>query len=423
MCARNFVAFSFGKEELQTIKKKMLNWLRPFSIFVYLDNNEYRQEPLRFELLAGAGAAACFEHADEGRGDWVFGHLSYDYKNKVEKRLSSRHPEQIGFSDAFFFCPETVVCIPSGSNELQVHTLNTDAAFILRQILDMPVIADSAVAETEPVNWQYRFSREAYMDSIAHIRQHIEEGDCYELNFCTEAFAIKEIDPLSVFDRLNTLTPAPFAALYRHEDSWLMCASPERFLYREKEGVLSQPIKGTSRRGNDPAADEQLKEALYRNTKERAENVMIVDLVRNDLARSCLAGTIAVPELFGVYTFPQVHQLISTVSGVIKPGVSNKEIIENAFPMGSMTGAPKVMVMELIEKYEHSRRGLYSGTVGYITPKGDFDFNVVIRSLLYSEGSRYLSYQTGGAITYGSDAAAEWEEVRLKAKAMEQVFL
>lgn len=424
MSARTSVSFSFREEELQTIKKKMLNWLRPFSIFVYLDNNEYRHGPQRFELLVGAGPIAFFEHAGEGGGDWLFGHLTYDYKNKIEPKLSSRREEQTGFPDSFFFRPETVAYIPAGSCRLHVSSLNEDPEKVLQHILEQPPAIESILQEKHNINWQYRFTKEAYIDSIAHIRQHIEDGDCYELNFCTEAFAPGTvIDPFAVFDRLNTLNPAPFSALYRNNDAWLMCASPERFLYKEKDSIQSQPIKGTARRGADPETDEQLKAALYNNAKERAENVMIVDLVRNDLARSCKTGTIAVPELFGVYTFPQVHQLISTVSGILKPDIGNLEIIEHAFPMGSMTGAPKMIVMELVEQYERSRRGLYAGTVGYCTPEGDFDFNVVIRSLLYNNASGYLSYQTGGAITYGSDAAAEWEEVRLKAKALEQIFL
>jgi para-aminobenzoate synthetase component 1 len=424
MAVRYHVSYSFGEETLQTIKRKMLNWLRPFSIFAYLDNNNYKHGPSRFELLAGAGATASFGRVDEGDGDWLLGHIAYDYKNTIEPKLSSSHDNKTGFSESFFFCPETVVYIPAGRQELHIDTVHAGAEEILEQVLSMPDKVANTLPDSGPVDWQYRFSREAYLDSIAHIRQHIENGDCYELNFCTEAFAeAKSIDPMSAFDRLNTVNPSPFAALYRTHDSWLMCASPERFLYREKDEVLSQPIKGTARRGNEPEADGLLKEALYHDAKERAENVMIVDLVRNDLARSCTAGTITVPELFGVYTFPQVHQLISTVKGKIRPGAGNQAVIEHAFPMGSMTGAPKVMVMELIEKYERSRRGLYAGTVGYVTPEGDFDFNVVIRSLLYNQNNRYLSYQTGGAITYASDAAAEWEEVRLKAKAMEQIFL
>jgi para-aminobenzoate synthetase component 1 len=424
MSERNVISYSFQKEELQTIKNKMLNWLRPFSIFSYLDNNRYSHAPNRFEMIAGAGSTGSFNTVDTFENDWLFGHLAYDYKNQIEPSLSSRHEEKNGFGDSFYFKPQIVVFIPFGLCELHVAALDAEASTVLNQILEMPseIILENNAASK--VHWQYRFDQENYIRCVEQIRSHIEEGDCYEMNFCTEAFAEgQQIDPWYTFYKLNTLNPSPFAALYRNEDAWLMCASPERFLYKDKNDVLSQPIKGTARRSKDLVQDELLKKELYQNPKERAENVMIVDLVRNDLARSCKVGSVNVPELFGVYSFPQVHQLISTVAGEVKPGMTNREILEHAFPMGSMTGAPKMMVMQLIEEYEQSKRGLYSGSVGYITPQGDFDFNVVIRSLLYNAQTKYLSYQTGGAITYDSDPQLEWEEVRLKAMAMEQVFL
>lgn len=424
MIARTSVTYAFAEDELQQLKNKMLNWLRRFSIFAYLDNNGYTHQPVRFELLAGAGAVAMADQFPHDTEDWYLGHLCYDHKNQVEPGLYSSHPERIGFATTLFFCPETVVCIPFGSTELHIHTRLHSAEAVLQQLLNMPAAVEHQGIAPEAVDWQYRFQLEEYLDRIAQIRQHIEEGDCYELNFCTEAFAtVPELDPVHAFSKLNRLNPAPFAALYRNDDAWLLCASPERFLYRNGDTLLSQPIKGTARRGADPAADEALKHALRNDPKEKAENVMIVDLVRNDLARSCEPGTVQVPELFGVYSFPQVHQLISTVTGQRRPETQNAGIIDQAFPMGSMTGAPKVRVMELIEQYERSRRGLYSGTVGYMMPGGDFDFNVVIRSLLYNASDGYLSYQTGGAITYESDALAEWQETRLKAKAMEQIFL
>lgn len=201
-----------------------------------------------------------------------------------------------------------------------------------------------------------------------------------------------------------------------------MCASPERYLFKDGVKVLSQPIKGTARRDADVTIDSQIKQELRNSIKDQAENVMIVDLVRNDLARSCETGSVHVDELFGIYSFPQVHQMISTVSGELKPGVPFTNAIHYSFPMGSMTGAPKIKVMELIELYEQQRRELFSGTVGYINPEGDFDFNVVIRSLFYNAATQYLSYQTGGAITYDSDPMKEWEEMRLKAWALERIF-
>jgi para-aminobenzoate synthetase component 1 len=202
----------------------------------------------------------------------------------------------------------------------------------------------------------------------------------------------------------------------------MMCASPERYLHKHGNTILSQPIKGTARRGTDTGSDNEIKTALQSSIKDRAENVMIVDLVRNDIARSCKTGSVKVEELFGIYTFPQVHQMISTITGQLKEEEPFTNAIRYSFPMGSMTGAPKVKVMELVEKYEHSRRELFSGTVGYISPEGNFDFNVIIRSLFYNAATRYLSYQTGGAITYDSTPEQEWEEMRLKAWALEKIF-
>jgi para-aminobenzoate synthetase component 1 len=402
----------------------MLNWLRSFSIFSYLDNNEYHHAPCRYEMLAGCNAMQISHSMHCPTNDWWLGHIGYDFKNEIEPTLQSFHSNMIGFGDMLFYQPQTVAYIKTNTTELYIETYCEDAAAILQQLLSMPDSIQNQEGHTSKPVWNYRFQKEQYIGVIEQIRQHIAEGDCYELNFCTEAFAEDiAMDPVYQFHQLNALNPSPFAALYRNEDKWLLCASPERFVYKDADTIISQPIKGTARRSKDAAQDEQLKQALLEDKKERAENVMIVDLVRNDLAKSCEPGSISVPELFGVYSFPQVHQLISTVSGKIRAGITNETLIRNAFPMGSMTGAPKVMVMQLIEQYELSARGLYSGTVGYMDLEGNFDFNVVIRSLFFNASTQYLSYQTGGAITYESIAEAEWEEVRLKANAMEQIFL
>lgn len=395
-----------------------------FSIFSYLDNNEYHHMPCRYEMLAGCNAMQRSHSLDLQEDDWWLGHISYDLKNKIEPKLQSNHIDNIGFEDVVFFQPETVVYIKAGTAELHIETLKDNVAKILDEILSTSEVIVNENSATKKPSWSHRFQKEQYLDVVTQLRKHIEDGDCYEINFCTEAFSEHvEIEPVYQFHKLNSLNPSPFAALYRNDNKWLLCASPERFIFKEGDTIISQPIKGTARRSKDKATDEILKQELFNNKKERAENVMIVDLVRNDLAKSCEVGSINVPELFGVYSFPQVHQLISTVRGKIKEGYSNEMIIKNAFPMGSMTGAPKVMVMQLIEQYELSKRGLYSGSVGYIDPDGNFDFNVVIRSLFYNADTKYLSYQTGGAITYESVPVAEWDEVRLKANAMEQIFL
>jgi para-aminobenzoate synthetase component I len=239
------------------------------------------------------------------------------------------------------------------------------------------------------------------------------------VNLCQEFFAENTLlDPLAVFERLNALAEAPFSAFLRWQRRYLLSASPERFLKKTGRRVVSQPIKGTRRRGKNAEEDEHIRRELAASEKDRAENVMIVDLVRNDLSRHCLPGSVRADELFGIYTFPTVHQMISTVSGALPPGADGLRLLRDAFPMGSMTGAPKVMAMQLIEQYERSRRGLYSGALGYFDPDGDFDFNVVIRSVLYNAESGYVSASVGGAIVYDSDPEQEYEECMLKAEAM-----
>ncbi|WP_462219564.1 anthranilate synthase component I family protein [Ferruginibacter sp.] len=269
-----------------------------------------------------------------------------------------------------------------------------------------------------------RISKSAYIDTIQKLQQHILRGDCYEINFCQEFFAEDAvIDPLYVYHKLIQLSPNPFAALYKLNDKFCICASPERYLKKEGNKIFSQPIKGTSKRDLvNKENDLQNKNYLSANEKEKSENVMVVDLVRNDLSKVCKEGTVKVDELFGVYSFPQVHQMISTISGEIKNDIDWIDIVKATFPMGSMTGAPKKRVMELIEQYEQTKRGLFSGAIGYINPDGDFDFNVVIRSIFYNASTRYLSFQAGGGITFYSDAEKEYEECLLKAEAMRKVL-
>lgn len=408
----------------------MLSRASRFGIFLFLDSNEYTAQGGPYECLAGAGASIVFtpeEQLFEGlnefhiaQQDWLFGHIAYDVKNALESKLSSGHEVKHPFPDLQFFVPEMVMGIETGKNELFIETLKGDPQEIFNDLLRAPILPQEALPQ---LTFTHRITPKEYLDKIAALREHIRNGECYEINFCSEGFCEDvELDPLVAFRRLNAASPAPFAACYRLEDLHLMCASPERYLRKTGSRLISQPIKGTARRGVNDAEDEGLKAALYNSEKERAENVMIVDLMRNDLARSCEVGSIRVDELFGIYTFPQVHQMISTISGNLNADKTFADALKNSFPMGSMTGAPKVKVMELIERYEAARRGLFAGTVGYISPDGNFDFNVVIRSLFYNAATQYLSYQTGGAITWDSDAQSEWEELRLKAAAMERLF-
>ena len=419
---------TFRVYDFEATKYKVLNWAKQFNTFCFLDNHQYQIAPHSVECLLAAGekrmistiAGSALKELEQfimERKSWLFGHLSYDLKNEIEALCSGRI-DQVDFPDLFFFEPEVIIRL--SADEISIEA--DDAAAIFDQVektVNTPLPASDNIVEIKN-----RISNEQYVDYVQKLQKHIARGDCYEVNFCQEFFAEKAIiDPLFVYKKLSGASPNPFSALYRVHDKWLICASPERFLKRNGSTVISQPIKGTSRRVTDDMNEDELnKQTLYNSTKDRSENVMVVDLVRNDLAKVCREGTVHVDELFGIYSFPQVHQMISTVSGELKPQASFEEIIRATFPMGSMTGAPKKRVMELIEQYEQTRRGIFSGAVGYITPNGDFDFNVVIRSIMYNDSSKYLSFQAGSGITFYSQAEQEWEECLLKAEAIKKVL-
>lgn len=418
---------TFRVSDFEATKDKVLNWAKQFSTFCFLDNHQYQIEPHSVECLLAAGqkrmissiagsALHELEQFLDERKSWLFGHLSYDLKNEIEN-ISSRHVDQVGFPDLFFFEPEILIRL--SADEVCIEA--DDALAVFEEIENY---VNNSLPVTGSFQVKNRISKSQYVDYVRQLQKHIARGDCYEVNYCQEFFVEGAIiDPLHVYKRLSETSPNPFSALYRVHDKWLICASPERFLKRNGSSVISQPIKGTSRRAIDNVfTDELNKQTLYNSKKDRSENVMVVDLVRNDLAKVCREGTVKVDELFGIYSFPQVHQMISTVSGELKPYIRFEEIIRAAFPMGSMTGAPKRRVMELIEQYEQTKRGIFSGAVGYITPDGDFDFNVVIRSIMYNETSKYLSFQAGSGITFYSEAEQEWEECLLKAEAIKRVL-
>lgn len=404
----------------------MLYWGHRYNIFLFLDNNTFEHTEGRYECLTGAGAVHIYEKEIfikemlREEKDWLLGHISYDFKNRLEN-LHSGHTSRFAFGELGFFRPDTVCFIPRGSNRIHIESINPEPETIETEIRN--VILPEAAPTIPGVSFQKRLSHKDYLTRVRQLQQHIREGDCYEVNFCNEAYAENcNIDPLAVFEQLNTLSKAPFAACYKNREQYLMCASPERYLYKTGTRILAQPIKGTARRGSSADEDEKQKKRLKESIKEKAENVMIVDLMRNDLARFCQTGSVEVPELFGIYSFEQVHQMISSISGTVLPDADLWEMICLSFPMGSMTGAPKIKVMELIELYENARRELFSGTVGYFNPDGDFDFNVIIRSLFYNKACHYLSYQTGGAITADSDPEEEWQETLLKASAFGKIF-
>jgi para-aminobenzoate synthetase component 1 len=393
-----------------------------YSNFCFLENNHYQFDH-SIEAIAGLGCLRSLDSKGDlsdistfqiQNRDWIFGHVAYDLKNKIE-HLSSNHFDGINFPDYFFFVPDIVIIFRG--DKVSIGVINSpDAAKIFTQIN----VYESGDISVEKSALIPRFTPEEYLNAVASIQKHIAKGDCYEVCFCVEYFRENcPINPVETFLQLNKLSPNPFASFYKMGDKYLLCASPERFLKKQKSNLISQPIKGTLKRsGKDALSDKEEKKRLLHDEKERAENIMIVDLVRNDLSRVCRKGSVKVRNFLEIHTFPQVHQMISTISGEVEEECTFGELLPATFPMGSMTGAPKIKAMELIEKFEKTRRGLFSGSVGYISPVGDFDFNVVIRSILYNETSNYLSVQVGSAITSKSDAKKEYAECNAKIEAL-----
>ena len=408
----------------------MLNWIQRFSTFCFLDNHQYQIPPHTQECLIAAGTKRKFQGSAPGEMDglqafiderpkgWLFGHLNYDLP-LTTPHPATTHPDHIQFPNLFFFEPEILI-------RLGEHAMTIDAPDPERIFNEIEAASSTSAGRVSqsPLLIENRLTREEYLSTVEKLRQHILRGDCYEINFCQEFFARDaDIDPMEAYHQLSLLSPNPFSALYRLNDKWLICASPERFLKKQGNKILSQPIKGTlERKSQEPGSDTEEKAALFNSSKDRSENVMVVDLVRNDLSKVCEEGTVNVDELYGVYSFPHVHQMISTVSGLLKEGMDFSTLIKATFPMGSMTGAPKKRVMELIDQYEVSKRGIFSGAVGYISPDDDFDFNVVIRSIMFNASTGYLSFMAGSGITFYSDPGLEWQECMLKAAAIQRIL-
>lgn len=412
---------TFPLEEVAIFKNRMLNWLRRFNIFSLLDNQDYSLPHQTFDMLVGAGCRRWHQAASlEGLnnflapGQWYFGHLAYNLADDLYGMPLQEDPT--GFAPLSFFQPEIVLAVQAAA----VTIYAAQPAAVFSEIIASSPAYDSQLSEvlTTPT-----VDRDTYIEDIGQVQHHIRRGDCYELNYCLEFSGCqKELDPWVIYQHLMQHAPAPFSVFYRLHDRYLVCGSPERFLKREGRELISQPMKGTARRLADAAADREQQHALVASEKERAENVMIVDLVRNDLARVCDPATVKASSLFSIQSFPQVHQLVSTVAGRLKPEAGYQEIFAATFPMGSMTGAPKKRVLELIRHYERAPRGIFSGAVGYIQPSGNFDFNVVIRSIMYHSGSGLLRYLVGSGITTYSQPAQEWEECMLKAAGIKKVL-
>lgn len=421
----------FNVENFKTIKQQLLQWSSPFEEAVYLDSNNHKNKYSTYDaILAVDGFTSvktddfdAFTRLEEfvtTTKDWLFGYLSYDVKNSVE-RLSSKNHDELEFPEVYFFQPKKLWLLKD--DVLEAHYLPMVGDDIEEDFEKISSMTFSENLQHNDIKIKLRTTKDDYFDKVGKVLEHIHRGDIYEANFCQEFYAETKIDPLQTFQNLNRISEPPFAAYMRLFDNYMMSASPERYLKKDGHTVISQPIKGTAKRSKVKAEDEQLKNMLAQDPKERSENIMIVDLVRNDLSQTATKGSVIVEELCKIYTFEQVHQMISTVTSQVSENTSAIDILRTTFPMGSMTGAPKVSAMKIIENLEDAKRGLYSGALGYFTPEADFDFSVVIRSILYNERKQYISYSVGGAITAQSIIENEYEECLIKAKAMREALL
>ncbi|MBE7639336.1 aminodeoxychorismate synthase component I [Salegentibacter sp. BLCTC] len=425
----------FTLKEPLRFKKQLLQWSKRFEEIAWLDSNNYHQNHGEFDALLAVcaftavktdyhQAFAKLQEYQQTTKDWIFGYLSYDLKNDVEN-LSSKNFDGLAFPDLYFFQPQKLFLLKGDQLEMRyLRMLDDEIEEDFSEILNLSV-ADSHQPKRDDLKAkiQSRISKEEYLQKLDKMLAYIQRGDIYEANFCQEFFVDnREIEPFEVFRDLNEISGPPFATFLKLEEHCLLSASPERYLKKIGSKLISQPIKGTARRSKNPEEDFQIAEELSKDPKEQSENVMIVDLVRNDLSKIAKKASVNVDELCKVYSFKQVHQMISTISAEIDNGIPPVEALRATFPMGSMTGAPKISAMKIIEELEETKRGLYSGAVGYFTPEGDFDFNVVIRSILYNSNKKYVSFSVGGAITAGSIPEKEYEECLLKALAMRKVL-
>ena len=417
---------------VENFKNQLLIWAQQFDDVVWLDSNNYKQNHSNYDAVLAVDAFTSIQ-TDYHQGfeklkayqtnvkDWIFGYLTYDLKNDIEA-LKSKNFDGLGFPDLYFFQPKKLFFIKGETLEIQyLSYVNDEIKDDLKAIKtsNNPIIQQS----NNPVRIKLRIHKDEYFEKINTMLAHIHRGDIYEANFCQEFYAENtEINPLETYKKLNRISNPPFATFLKCFDKYLLSASPERYLKKDGQSVISQPIKGTAKRSENLDEDALLTANLLQDEKERSENIMIVDLVRNDLSKTALRGSVTVEELCEIYTFDQVHHMISTVTSKVETTTHSVDIIKSTFPMGSMTGAPKISAMKIIEDLEETKRGLYSGAVGYFSPENDFDFNVVIRSILYNKTKKYISYSVGGAITSKSDPLKEYEECLVKAKAMRTVL-
>ena len=373
----------------------------------------------RDEWVLGVSSSTPPSSMPQVGGTGVFGHVCYEAKNRFEA-LSSRHEPMDGFPESHWWNARHSVIFKGSTAVLRTKREHIDEG---GELLDALLREPPSRRALPFVEWKRQTPRDEYLAELGKLLGHIHRGDIYEVNYCTQRKAnLPGFDPYTAFAALLHHTDAPFAGFLRHGDNYALCASPERFLHIEGRRVVTQPIKGTRPRHNDPAQDLALAAELAADAKENSEHVMAVDVARNDLGRVAVQGSVQVEELRAVKSYATVHQMVSTVAALLRPDVSPNELLRATFPMASMTGAPKVRAMQLIDEAEGMARGIFSGSFGFFLPDGSADLNVVIRTLTYNAATGDASLITGGAITAASVPEQEWEECELKARSVLNAF-
>ena len=348
------------------------------------------------------------------------GYLTYDYGRKFE-HIATRHPKKLQIPDAQFVFYDNYLIEDTQEQRLwltakgELQDPQSSIAQIQRQIGNCPT-APLPARHSQSSHFTPNFQKEEYKQAIHRMISYITEGDIYIANMTQQLQVDSPIDPYEAFAYLRTYNPSPFGGYLNYGDFQIVCSSPERFLQVRDGQIETRPIKGTRKRGDTPQEDAALRQELADSSKDHSELLMIVDLERNDLNHVCIPGSVKVTENFSVETYATVFHLVSTIVGTLKPSLGIMDLIRPAFPGGSITGAPKIRAMEIIDELEHDRRNLYTGSIGYLSLDGSCDLNIVIRTAIHQNGHYYLG--VGGGITCESDLEFEFEETLQKAKAV-----
>lgn len=406
--------FSIQLEITDEFKSKLVQWANHFDTFTYLDSNRANDLYTNYDFILGIDALSSYSQLDELKeGKFYFGHIGYDFNSP-----QPHGKPMIDFGNFYFFEPRYIIYAKNGR---LYFNRNAPESLQILDSIHSEKIENYTIPKTE---FKSRTTEKEYVENIKRIQDSIRNGQFYELNYCVEFYNEQtSINAIATFLKINQVAQAPMSALAKYLDKFALCFSPERLACLKGNELISQPIKGTARRDlYNEKNDVRIKDELENSLKERAENIMIVDLVRHDMTACAKTGSIKVEELCKIYTFPFVHQMISTISAELKDKKYSKQALFNLLPAGSMTGAPKKEAMHFIHNIENFSRGLYAGNIGYIAPNGDFDFNVVIRTLYYDENDKKISLAVGGAITLLSDAEREYNECLLKAEGILRFF-